>query len=100
MFKSYDYKCSGCDKRVTLLVATEELESQVCTCGAELTRTLSVPHIRTAKCSVSYVDGQRKGSKAFKDLARQTSLEDSSMDATCPKEKAEITKELNQITKR
>lgn len=100
MFKSYDYKCSGCGESVTLLVAAEELESQVCACGGVLIRTLSIPHIRTAKCSVSYVDGQRKGSKAFKDLVRQTALEDSSMDATCPKEKAEITKELNHVTRK
>ena len=100
MFKTYDYECSGCNTKVTLLVADEEREKQLCSCNAELTRVLSVPNIRTEKCSVSYVDGQRKNGRAFKDLARQSSLEDASMDAACPKEKQEIDRELRSLTQK
>ncbi len=100
MLRSYDFRCEACGKAEIRLVESEERESQVCECGSSMSRVFSKPHVRTAKTSLSYIDGQRKNTPEFQALIKQSRLEDVVNDATCPQEKMEAAKELDSITKK
>jgi putative FmdB family regulatory protein len=79
MLRTYDYRCSTCNKIETKLVEQESRdEAQTCEkCGySYMTRTFSKPIIRTAKLSASFIDGQRMKSKEFQDMRVQQELED------------------------
>ena len=99
MYKTYEYLCKKCGVRATLLVGADDKECQqeCSSCGGSMFRTWSLPHIRTAKTSSSFVDGQRKGTKEYQTLLKQTRLEDQLHDSEDFQEKAEITKELDSL---
>jgi predicted nucleic acid-binding Zn ribbon protein len=101
MLKTYDYRCEGCLAVDTKLVEVDQRdELQECTCGAFMKRTWTAPNIRTEKTSASYIDGQRGGSKAFRDLRRQNALEDVITDNPSLEVRAEAEKELSVLTKK
>ena len=102
MYRTFDFKCKECGNRVAVLVASGDENSPIgCTkCPGEMMRTLSVPHIRTAKSSVSFVDGQRKQTKEWAELRTQGKLEDAVFDAPDVASKTEAVRELNTFVKK
>ena len=98
MRKTYDYKCSTCGRKSILLVEEDERnDAQVCACGGEALRTWSVPNVRTAKTSASFVDGQRIKSKEWQEMRTQEALEDRVHEAGDFAEKLEANIELNKF---
>lgn len=77
-FRTYDYKCSSCKRKEVFLidVETEDFHnSQACKCGGEMEWCFPSPQIRT-ETSATYLDGQRRNSKDWKNTLRQQELED------------------------
>jgi len=98
VFRTYDYQCQACRKReVRLVEETERDLLQECKCGMQMQRVFSRPHVRTEKLSASFVDGQRRRSKAFMDLERQNELEDAMHDAEDFQSRQEVAKELDKL---
>jgi hypothetical protein len=98
MRKTYDYLCRDCSRRTIHLVEDEERNNpQPCPCGALAPRTFSVPNIRTAKTSASYIDGQRAQSKEWKNTLRQQELTDAVNESDDFADKISNTIELNKF---
>jgi DNA-directed RNA polymerase subunit RPC12/RpoP len=98
MRKTYDYKCTTCGRKSILLVEEDERNNQQpCGCGGMSDRTWSVPNVRTAKISATFVDGQRAKSKEWQEMRTQEALEDRVHEAGDFSERLEANIELNKF---
>lgn len=67
-------------------------------CGySYMDRVWSIPNVRTAKTSASFIDGQRIKSKEWTEMRTQEALEDRVHEAGDFSEKLEATIELNKF---